>query len=203
MAQSIARYDAQYFEKWYRDPKSRVSTTASAERKARMALAVAEYYLEAPVRSVLDVGCGEGQWAPVLQALRPGLAYRGIDASAYAVRKWGAKRNLVLGTFADLPDLLDDTRYDLIICSDMLYYLPQKELVRGLQVLVERLDGIAFLEAYTPDDAIEGDTASWEPRGLVMWKKIFRAQGLVSCGPHCYAGPTLAPMVMQLERGAV
>lgn len=201
MSGAIARYDAAYFRTWYRDTASRVSTAASAARKARMALGVAEYYLEAPVRSVLDVGCGEGQWAPVLRKLRPGIRYRGIDASAFAVQKWGAKRNLTLGTFAELPTLLDETRYDLIVCSDMLYYVPTRELVAGLAVLAARLDGVAFLEAYTDADAIEGDTANWERRDAAAWRRLFRGAGLVPCGPHCYAGPPLASMVMQLERG--
>lgn len=203
MAASIARYDAQYFRKWYRDPESRVSTVASAERKARMALGVAEYYLERPVRTVLDVGCGEGQWEPVLRKLRAGIAYRGIDASEYAIQKWGKKRNLLLGTFGDLPDLLDDARYDLIVCSDMLYYVGTPDLKRGLAALAERLDGVAFLEAYTPDDAIEGDTHGWEPRDFAAWRKLFRQHGFTGCGPHCYVGEALAPMVMQLERGQV
>lgn len=203
MAESLPQYDAHYFETWYRNPASRVSTVASAERKARMALGVAEYYLERPVRTVLDVGCGEGQWEPILRKLRRGIAYCGIDASEYAVAKWGRKRNLALGTFGELPDLLDATRYDLIICSDMLYYVGTRDLKRGLAALASRLDGVAFLEAYTPDDAIEGDVEGWEPRDAAAWRALFRAQGLVGCGPHCYVGPALAPMVMQLERNTV
>lgn len=200
---SIARYDAAYFDRWYRDPAHRVSTPESAERKARLAMAVAEYYLERPVRTVLDVGCGEGQWAPVLQKLRPGVQYRGVDASAYAVQKWGKRRNLLLGTFGELPALLDATRYDLVICSDMLYYVATKELHAGLAAIAERLDGVAFLEAYTPDDAIEGDTRTWVPRDTSAWKRLFRSHGLLACGPHCYVGEALAPMVMTFERGAV
>ena len=46
---SAKSYDQSYFNKWYRDPAHRVITPATARRKAHLALAVAEYYLEHPV----------------------------------------------------------------------------------------------------------------------------------------------------------
>ncbi len=202
-AGGIARYDAQYFDRWYRDPAHRVSTRAAAERKARLVVGIAEYYLGRPVRTVLDVGCGEGQWQPILAAMRPRVRYQGVDASAYAVQRFGARRNIRLGTFGELDALDLDDAYDLVICSDMLYYVETPALKRGLAALVPRLAGIAFLEAYTTADAVEGDTRTWEPRDAAFWRKLFRAHHLVSCGSHCYAGPALAPMVMQLERGGV
>lgn len=200
-AQGIARYDAAYFDRWYRDPARRVSTRAAAERKARLVLSVAEYYLQRPVRSVLDVGCGEGQWQPILTAMRPKLRYEGVDASAYAVAKYGRRRSIRLGTFGDLHTLPLADAYDLIVCSDMLYYVDTPALRRGLRTLVPRMAGIAFLEAYTSDDPVEGDTRTWEPRTATFWRRLFRDAGLVSCGSHCFAGAALAPMVTSLEHG--
>ena len=98
--------------------------------KARLALAVAEYYLDKPVRSALDVGCGEGQWRPALKRLRPGIRYTGIDPSPYAVDRFGRRRHIFASSLGELPRLA--VSYDLIVCSDSLYYVPDDELIIGL-----------------------------------------------------------------------
>ncbi|MFZ0436286.1 MAG: hypothetical protein WAL87_10010 [Chthoniobacterales bacterium] len=46
--QGVSRYDRAYFDRWYRDPETRVKSGASIRRKAALALSVAEYYLVAP-----------------------------------------------------------------------------------------------------------------------------------------------------------
>lgn len=192
-------YDKAYFDKWYRHPGHRVVTPAKTARKASLALAVAEYYLERPVRSVLDVGCGEGQWQPVLKKLRPRLHYTGIDPSPYAIRRFGKRRNLVLGSLGNLPDLRDS--YDLIICSDSLYYIPDDELIMGLHSLAPRLAGVAFLEAYPGSAGLTGDTSGMHPRSAAFYRKIFKNAGLLPCGSHCYVGAALRNFVTELEFG--
>lgn len=203
MSSSFERYDQRYFDKWYRHPAHRVSTTASAARKAALALSVAEYYLERPARTVLDVGCGEGQWQPILKKMRPGIRYTGIDPSEYAIKRFGKKRNLKLGGFGNLGQLRLAMSYDLIICSDILYYVSRAELAAGIPELAARLGGIAFFEAYASDEALKGDTRTMEKRNTGFYKKLFRRNGLVACGPHCYAGQVLREMVTDLERGSV
>lgn len=190
-------YDESYFDKWYRDPRHRVSTPATVARKARLVVAVAEYYLDRRVRTALDVGCGEGQWQPALKRL--GVRYTGIDPSPYAIRRFGRRRHLLLGSFGNLPRLAPS--YDLIICSDALYYVPDDELIMGLEILVQRLSGIAFLEAYPTETRLDGDTAGMFPRTAAFYRRIFRKAGLVSCGSHCYAGQALRDRVTEMERG--
>jgi SAM-dependent methyltransferase len=197
------RYDKSYFDKWYRDPAHRVSTPAMTRRKAALAVAMAEYYLQRPVRTVLDVGCGEGQWQPVLARLRPGIRYTGVDPSAYAVRRYGARRNLLCGSFGGLGTLPLAAFYDLIVCSNVLYYVPADELERGVCAIAERLGGVAFLEAYASEEGLTGDTSTMEPRDVAFYQRLFRKAGLVSCGSHCYVGEALADCVTALERGGI
>lgn len=197
----IAKADAAYFRKWYRDPRHRVSTKAAAQRKVALVLAVAEYYLERPVQSVLDVGCGEGQWQPLLTALRPGLTYLGIDSSKYAVSRHGRRRNLRLGDFDRLAEAELAGPYDLIICADVLYYLSRATMTRGLRALVPHLGGVAFLEAYDRREPLEGDTAHLQRLSADAYRRIFRQCGLIACGSHCYVGAELAHRVTALERG--
>src|SRR6476659_10115807 len=92
-------YDRDYFERWYRDPalkREAIGGAARLARKVALAVATAEYWLERPLRSVLDVGCGEGAWQPAVRKLRPKASYIGFDSSAYAIERFGRRRNLHL-----------------------------------------------------------------------------------------------------------
>ena len=194
------RYDRAYFDRWYRDPKTRVKSCAAIRRKAALALSVAEYYLERPVRTVLDAGCGEGNWLPALKSLRPAICYTGVDASSYAVGRFGKKRNIRLGTFASLEEigLADD--YDLIVCSDTLFYLPLEELKLGLQSLAQRAAGVAFLELYTGSDSVIGDFPAKGLQTAAFYRELLRRHGFLSVGSHCYLGPEMSSRAMEMER---
>jgi SAM-dependent methyltransferase len=198
----LTRYDRAYFDRWYRDPETRVKSGAAIRRKAALALSVAEYYLEHPVRTVLDAGCGEGNWLPALKSFRPGIRYTGVDASSYAVERFGKKRNIRLGTFATLEEigLADD--YDLIVCSDTLFYLPLEELKLGLQSLAHRAAGIAFLELYTEEDSLIGDFPKEGLQSAAFYRRLLKSHGFRSVGSHCYLGPQLHGSAMQLEAGS-
>ncbi len=194
-------YDRAYFDRWYRDPKNRVATRAAVERKVGLVLGVAEVLLERPVRSVLDVGCGEGTWRAPLLARRPGLRYTGVDSSDYAVRRFGKLRNITQGTFAALGDLALDGPFDVIVCCDVLQYVPSRDLGRGLRAIAAQLSGVTYLEAYTTADEIEGDRRAWHHRSPPAYRAAFRRAGLTSVGMHCYVGEALRPMTVALERG--
>ena len=61
-------YDRAYFDRWYRH--GGIGHAARLARKVALAVATAEYHLERPIRSVLDIGCGEGAWRAPLRSLR-------------------------------------------------------------------------------------------------------------------------------------
>lgn len=197
----MKHYDQSYFRRWYRSPKTRVITPADTRRKAQIALAAAEYMLERPVRSVLDVGAGEGAWLTVLKALRPGLRYTGVDPSEYVVRRFGRRRNIHRGTFGALDEVGSlSGSYDLIVCCGVVNYLSRRELERGLEVIAAILEGVAFIEVWTTQDDIVGDRREWHEHSSSYYRQIFRSAGLVPCGMHCYVGPALADQVAALER---
>ena len=64
--------------------------------------------------------------------LRLKLRYLGFDNSEYAIRRYGARRNLHFARFGDFEMLRPCAPVDLLICSDVLHYLPTRELDRGL-----------------------------------------------------------------------
>jgi SAM-dependent methyltransferase len=192
-------YDEAYFAKWYHDPRTRVHTPQSVRRKVRMVVGVAEYFLRRKVRSVLDVGAGEGAWRAELRRLRPEIRYTGLDPSEYVVGRHGKRRNIRLGRFEDLPDLPRGRGYDLIVCADVLQYVATPALKRGVRHIASLLNGVTFLESYTTGDDMEGDLAGWHPRSKHDYRRIFADAGLVACGLHCYLMPELAERAVELE----
>ena len=192
-------YDRAYFDQWYRHPRHSVSSPQALERKVALALAVAEYYLGRSVRDVLDVGCGEGVWRKPLKKLRPHVNYLGLDSSEYAIARYGRARNLRQATFGQLGELRFDTNFDLIVCSDVLHYVPAAEMRRGLRGIAEMLAGVAFLELFTSRDSPDGDKRGFIARSPSWYLSTFSAAGLNPCGSHCYLGPKLQGCVAALE----
>jgi SAM-dependent methyltransferase len=193
-------YDRDYFDKWYRDPKHAVGSPAELKRKVAMVVAQAEYYLGRPLRNVLDVGCGEATWRAPLLSLRPAVAYRGLDASQYVVTRYGRRRTIGLARFGQLEQLRFDTRFDLIVCTDVLHYLKPAEIRAGLVGIGEMLEGIAFLEVFTSRDDVAGDRHGFVSRAPSWYLRQFGEAGLLPCGSHCYLGPRLERHIAALER---
>ena len=197
---AAARFDAAYFRRWYRDSRFRVLSPAGRARKVRLALAVAEALLERRVRSVLDVGCGEGAWQPVLSRERPAVRYLGLDPSDWAVRRFGRTRNIRAGSLQALPSLRLASGWDLVVCCDVLHYVPDSEVASGVAELSRLASGVAYLECFTADDDLVGDLEGFLPRPARWYRRAFRQAGLVPLGMHCWASPGLAPRTSALER---
>jgi SAM-dependent methyltransferase len=193
-------YDRDYYEQWYHDPARRVITPAAVARKVRMVLGIAEALLERPVRSVLDVGCGEGAWREHLRRERPNLRYTGVESSAYVLERFGRTRDIRAGSFGTLAALDLDGPYDMIVVCDVLQYVPDAELQPGLGAIAELLGGVTYLEAYAKEDAIEGDRADWHERSAAQYLAQFAKAGLVGVGMHCYVGDALREQTAALER---
>ena len=179
-------YDIAYFHRWYRDPRTRVTSERALERKVHLALSAAEYMLGRRVRTVLDVGCGEARWYPALKDVRPKIEYLGVESSDYAVRTFGADRNVRQGSFGTLRTLRLRGPYDLIVCADMLQYVPTPDLGPGLREIRRLLGGVAYIEAYAREDDMEGDMDGWIFRSTASLRRAFRAAGLTHCGLYCF-----------------
>ncbi|HVI59074.1 MAG TPA: class I SAM-dependent methyltransferase [Luteimonas sp.] len=193
------RYDRDYFDRWYR--RGGIGGRQRLARKVALAVATAEYHLERPLRSVLDVGCGEGTWRAPLLRLRPKAYYLGFDSSEYAIARYGRSRGLHFARFADFAQLRPCPPADLLVCSDVLHYLPTRELDRGLPGLAELCGGVAFLEAFAREDEAEGDEHGFLRRPGAFYRRRFEAAGFRPLGSHCWLSPTLAGSATALEVG--
>lgn len=190
-------YDRAYFDRWYRGAD--IGGSARLARKVALAVATAEYHLERPLRSVLDIGCGEGAWRAPLLKLRPKLHYLGFDSSEYAIGRYGRSRNLHPARFADFAQLRPTAPVDLLVCSDVLHYLDTREIDRGLPGLAELCGGVAFLETFAREDGVDGDDAGFRQRPARFYRERFLAAGFRALGSHCWLSPALGDAATALE----
>jgi SAM-dependent methyltransferase len=197
----VKSYDRTYFDRWYRS-RSRVHQRAAVARKVAFAIASAEYLLGRPVRDVLDIGCGEAPWRALLKRLRPRLRYQGVDASEYVVRRFGRSRNIRRGQFGALERVGLEGPYDLIVCADVLHYVPTRELKRGLATLSSLLFGVAWIELFTLADSITGDLREFHQRSPATYRRLFKDAGLIHCGGYTFVGEQLSNTLTAFERGA-
>mgnify|MGYP001555975875 FL=1 len=191
------RYDRDYFDRWYRD--GGIGGKQRLARKVALAVATAEYMLERPLRTVLDIGCGDEAWRAPLLELRPRASYLGFDSSEYAVSRYGRSRNVHGARFGDFAQLRPCPPVDLLVCSDVLHYLPTRELDRGLPGLAALCGGIAFLETFTRKDAAAGDEDGFLGRDAAFYPGRFEALGFRHVGAHCWLSPWLAGHANELE----
>lgn len=80
------------------------------------------------VRSVLDVGCGDGF---ITNALPPALRVVGLDISPEALRH--VTRQTQVGSITDLP--FEDGAFDLVMTNDVLEHLAEEAYPRALSEL--------------------------------------------------------------------
>jgi len=193
------KYDRAYFDRWYRG-HMQIGPEPEVRRKVTMAVAVTEYFLRRTIRNVIDIGCGEAPWFKHLSELRPKVRYVGYDPSDYVVERFGASRNVRRASFGELGAQNIRERFDLVVCADVLHYLPDEEILRGFPAMVRLIRGAAFLEMLTREDQVVGDILGLIRRPSAWYRELFRNAGLSQAGPYLWFGPKLASDAAALER---
>ena len=191
-------YDKAYFQRWYHNKRTRVSSHAEIRRKVTLAVATAEYFLRRPIRTVLDIGCGEGAWLPHLRSLRSRVSYLGLDSSDYAVERFGKARNIRKATFGELPRL-GLLAYDLVVCSDVMHYVPDPEIRAGIAEIANLCEGVAYIEVLTAEDDVIGDLDAFQFRPAAFYRKELRRAGMRQVGPYCWLSPGRVEEAAELE----
>lgn len=119
---------------------------------------------EGPLGRVLELGCAVGTFTEVLAPRAADLL--AVDVSQSAVDQVAQRlhgRPNVRTAAMDLPEEFPDELFDLVVASDVLYYLPVEELVRCIGRIEAVLDHGGALVAvhYVPrmGSVLNGDEA--------------------------------------------
>lgn len=142
-------FDETYYRRFYGDAATRVSDQREIDRLATFVKGYLDY-LQVPVRSVLDVGCGVGHWQRAVGALWPKARYYGVEYSDYLCERFGWHRGSV--ATLDPARELGRASFDFVVCQGVMQYLDDRAAARALQNLGQWADGALYLEALTARD---------------------------------------------------
>ncbi|WP_376791080.1 class I SAM-dependent methyltransferase [Thermoflexus sp.] len=161
-------YDAWYFRHSCGKPYER------NEEWLRFFRAIADRIVaEIRPRTVLDVGCAMGF---LVEALRDrGVEAFGIDISEFAIRQArdDIKAYVYVASVLDpLPSALP-SRYDLVVCIEVLEHLPSNRVDEAIKRLCQLSDDILF--SSTPDDYREITHLNVQPPEY--WAERFALHG--------------------------
>lgn len=137
-------FDRSYYERFYFNPRTAVTTRTEVRARARMIAAHADY-IGLPVRRILDAGCGTGMLrAPLLRQL-PRASYTGMETSEYLCERYGWDHGLIQTYRSSKP-------FDLVVCYDVVQYLDAATARRALRNLARLCRGMLYFTALTRKD---------------------------------------------------
>jgi SAM-dependent methyltransferase len=137
-------FDAAYFKKFYLNPATRVVTLTEMRNRAALIAAILRQG-HIPVRSILDAGCGIGLLRKPFAAVLPRARYSGLEASAYLCRRFGWTRGSVV-------DFAPRQPFDLLVCYDVLQYLPDAQAERAIANFARLTASALYVSALTTED---------------------------------------------------
>jgi 2-polyprenyl-3-methyl-5-hydroxy-6-metoxy-1,4-benzoquinol methylase len=142
--ESANNFSAAYFKKFYLNAATRVVTAAEMRSRASL-IASALKQCQIPVRRILDAGCGIGLLQKPFKEFLPRAGYSGLEASEYLCSRFG-------WTFGSIVDFTARAPYDLVICYDVLQYLPDAQAARAIVNLSRLSRGAVYVSALTTED---------------------------------------------------
>ena len=140
-------FDAAYFKRFYESRRSRVYGREQIDHLARGVTGFIQWF-GGSIESVLDVGAGTGLWKEWFREHHPAVAYRSLDVSAYACKKYGHERR-------DISRWKAREKFDLVVCQGVVPYLDDEACERAIANMAAMCRGFLYLEAITSRDLRE------------------------------------------------
>jgi SAM-dependent methyltransferase len=137
-------FDRAYYQKFYFDPRTAVTSPAEMSARAQLIAAYAGH-VGLPVRRILDAGCGTGLLRKPLARAYPKARYVGLDVSEYLCERFGWEHGTVDAWRSPTP-------FDLVICYDVVQYLDDRRAARALVNLSRLCRAVLYFGALTLAD---------------------------------------------------
>jgi SAM-dependent methyltransferase len=137
-------FSREYYQRYYFDPRTAVVSRSEMQARARLIAAFAAH-AGLPVRRILEAGCGTGMLRAALKRLLPHARYVGLESSDYLCRRYG-------WVHGGIEDYRARAPFDLVICYDVLQYLPAAAAQRALANFGRLCRGVLYFTALTRYD---------------------------------------------------
>jgi hypothetical protein len=169
-------FTAEYYRRYYENRSTAVVTPAQRRAEVRFVLSFCAH-IGVDIRRFADVGAGTGWWARELRRQYPRCReIETYDASADAARLYGHRRLSV--------EQLGGRPADLVVCRDVLRYLPDAAAGRGIDRLRRKCRGVLYLHVVTRDDDVDEEASdmSGHFRSARWYLRKLAAAGFVNAG---------------------
>lgn len=190
------KFDAGFYQRYYRDPRTRVASREDALRLGRFVCAYAAY-LGFGVRRVLDAGCGLGHMREAVREFFPPARYVGLETSEYLCKLHGWVRGSV-------ADYAPRAPFDLVICHDVLQYLPDEQARAALGNFARLCRGVLYFSVLTAGDWRRNADRSRTDPGVRLrpagWYRHRLALHFRPLGGGLMARRGYSPLLWELER---
>jgi SAM-dependent methyltransferase len=143
-AEREARFDRDYYRRYYFDARTAVASRHETRARAGM-IAAAAAHVGLPVQRILEAGCGTGVLRAALRRLLPRAHYVALEASEYLCERYGWELGRIEAYRARAP-------FDLVICYDVLQYLDGRSAERALANFGRLCRGVLYFSALTRVD---------------------------------------------------
>lgn len=191
-----SRFDEAYYRRYYEDPLTRVAAPGESRALADFVCGYLKY-IDLPVRRVLDMGCGLGSWKPEIKRHFPRASYTGVERSEYLCKRFGWKMGSVDTFRSSRP-------FDLVICQDVLQYLPDAEARKAMRRLAALCRGAMLFAVLTREDWEENcDQERTDGSGYLRsgrWYRRLLAKNFINAGGGLFIKREADVVLYELEK---
>jgi len=169
-------FDGAYYRRYYLHPETAVVTPAMQRNEVAFVIAFCRH-IELEIKRFSDVGAGTGWWATEFAKRYPSCSHiETFDASESACRLYGHRHVEI--------QKLGGRESDLVVCRDVLRYLPDSDAEKGIKRLARKCRGVLYLHVITSDDEVDEDGSDMAGffRATSWYRKRLRAAGFTDCG---------------------
>jgi SAM-dependent methyltransferase len=192
-----SHFNAAYYKRYYESAATAVVGAQLQQNEVRFVIAFCRY-IELEVKRFADVGAGTGWWArefakqygtsPVIET---------FDASLDACEIYGHK-NVSIQQLAGAAS-------DLVVCRDVLRYVPETLIDRAIARLAKKCRGVMYLHVITSDDEIDEDASDMAGvfRTTAFYRRRLKEAGFRDCGMGLFVSARLkkfAPFALEASR---
>ncbi|MEO7367282.1 MAG: methyltransferase domain-containing protein [Gemmatimonadaceae bacterium] len=178
-------FDAAYYRRYYETPATAIMTAEMQKNEVAFVIAFCDH-VGLPVRKFADVGAGTGWWArEFARQYSRCESVETFDASEDACKVYGHTLSTVQS--------LSGAASDLVVCRDVLRYVPETYIDRAITRLARKCRGVLYLHVITSDDEIDEEASDMEGtfRTVAFYRRRLKDVGFRDCGMGLFASNRL------------